>query len=90
MAAIPSLSLLSLPLSLITLVCGLIILIHAFQNAIWKGLLCLLTGGLFMLYYAIVEFQSDKKVLILVGYFLPTILAVALYFGGIFMSPISR
>lgn len=90
MAAIPSLSLLSLPLSLIGFVCGLIILIHAFQNAIWKGLLCLLTGGLFMLYYAFAEFQSDKKPLILLGWLLPNILSLALYFGVVFMSPISR
>lgn len=90
MAVVPPLSLLSLPLSLIGFVCGLIILIHAFQNAIWKGLLCLLTGGLFMLYYAFAEFQHEKKALILLGWFLPNILSLALLFGVSFVSPLSR
>jgi hypothetical protein len=86
MAPVAPLSLLSLPLSLIGLVCTIIILIHAFQNAVWKGLLCLLTGGIFLLYYAFVEFQHEKKALILAGWLLPTILSVALLFGISFMG----
>ena len=48
-------------LSIVSLVCGIIILIDAFKNAVWKGIVCLVTCGIYMLYYAIVEFQNDKK-----------------------------
>jgi uncharacterized membrane protein YjjB (DUF3815 family) len=42
------------------LVCGIIILIDAFKNAVWKGLVSILCG-LYFLYYAIAEFQHEKK-----------------------------
>lgn len=45
-------------------VCGIIILIDAFKSEWWKGLLCLVTCGLYMLYYAFVEFKHEKKWLI--------------------------
>lgn len=47
-------------LALAATVCSIIILIDAFQNAIWKGVVGLLCG-LYLLYYAFAEFQHDKK-----------------------------
>lgn len=61
------------------LVCSIIILIDAFKNAIWKGIVSLLCG-LYMLYFALVEFQHDNKWLIIAGSIGLSIL------GGIFMT----
>ena len=47
-------------------ICSLIILIAAFQDEIWKGLVGLLCG-LYLLYYALVEFDHEKKWLIVAG-----------------------
>ena len=49
-------------------VCSIIILIAAFQDAIWKGIVGLLCG-LYLLYFGIVEFQSPNKWLIVAGAF---------------------
>lgn len=60
-------------------VCSIIILIDAFKNAVWKGIVYLLCG-LYGLYYALVEFQHEKKWLIIGG-------AVGLsILGAIFMA----
>lgn len=64
---------------LASLVCSIIILIHAFQNAIWKGIVSLLCG-LFFIYYALVEFQHDKKWAIVAGSLLSGLV------GAIFMG----
>ncbi|HLO97312.1 MAG TPA: hypothetical protein VK171_01845 [Fimbriimonas sp.] len=53
--------------SVLAIACAIIILIDAFKNSILKGFLCLLCW-FYMLYYAIVHFQHDKKVLIIVGW----------------------
>lgn len=50
-------------------ICTLIILISAFQDELWKGLVGLFCS-LYLLYYGIVEFQNDNKVLILSGAYL--------------------
>lgn len=42
------------------LVASIIILIDAFQDAIWKGLVSLFCG-LYLLYYAFFEFEHDNK-----------------------------
>jgi hypothetical protein len=60
--------LLGLVASLGGLVCWIIILIDAFKNAVWKGLVGLLCG-LYLLYYAITEFEHDKKWMIIGGGF---------------------
>lgn len=39
---------------------SIIILIEAFKDEIWKGVLCLLCG-LYFLYYALFDFEHDKK-----------------------------
>jgi len=45
------------------LIGSVIILIDAFKDAIWKGIVCLLCG-LYFLYYALVEFEHENKWLI--------------------------
>ena len=45
-------------------VCGIIILIHAFKASVGQGLLCLCVP-FYVLYYAFVRFQHEKKNLIL-------------------------
>lgn len=45
---------------LVGLVCWVIILVEAFKDAVWKGLLFFLCG-LYALYYGIFEYESDRK-----------------------------
>ena len=52
--------------SIVALVCSIIVLIHAFQNQVWKGVLGLFCG-IYLLIYGFTEFESDKKGLILAG-----------------------
>ena len=66
-------------LQLISAVCSIIILIAAFQDEVWKGLLCLFSCGLYWLYYTLLEFQHEKKGLILVGVLAPTFLSLLIY-----------
>lgn len=47
-------------------ICTVIILIHAFQNSVAKGLLCLCVPC-FILYYMFAEFQHPNKGLIIAG-----------------------
>ena len=68
------LNLLALVCFLGALVSAVIILIHAFQKSTAQGLLCLCVPC-YIIYYAIAEFEHEKKGLIL-----------ALYFGGSFVG----
>lgn len=68
-------------LVLASLVCMIIILIDAFKNAVWKGILGFFCG-LYLLYYAFVEFQHEKKGLIIAGWLLPLILGYGLMAAG--------
>jgi hypothetical protein len=61
--------LLALALGLGSLVCAVIILIEAFRDEIWKGILALLCG-LYLLWFAIFDFDHDHKWLIVGGYLL--------------------
>lgn len=51
---------------LVSFVCSLIVLIEAFKDEVWKGILYLVCG-LYGLYYMFAEFQHEKKVLIIIG-----------------------
>jgi hypothetical protein len=62
-------------LGLISAVCSIITLISAFQDEVWKGIVSLLCG-FYWLYFIFVEFQHEKKGLILVGIFAPTFLSL--------------
>jgi hypothetical protein len=55
--------LVGLVFALIGFVCWIIILIDAFKDEIWKGIVGLLCG-LYLLYYALFEFEHDNKWLI--------------------------
>lgn len=59
-------SVLAIIVALAGLVCSIIILIDAFKDAIWKGIVCLLCG-LYFLYYALIEFDHPRKWLIVLG-----------------------
>ncbi len=64
------------------LICWLIILIDAFKNEIWKGIVGLLCC-LYLFYYALVEFQHEKKIPIILGWlFLGTIGSVLMNMSG--------
>ena len=64
------------------LACSIIIIIHAFRNEIWKGVLSLICG-FYTIYYAFAEFQHEKKGLIIAGAFLGSIIgAVLMAMGG--------
>ena len=53
-------------LYLVALGCWIFILIDAFKNEVWKGILCILCG-FYMLYYMLVEFEHENKWLIVGG-----------------------
>lgn len=68
-------------LSLVGTVCAIIVLIAAFQNAIWKGILGFFCG-LYLLYFAFAEWQSDKKGMILAGWLLGGAVGYGLIMAG--------
>ena len=61
------LPILSLPFSLISLVCVIFILIHAFQRSVGTGFMVLCIPC-YILYYAFSEFEHPKKNLIIAGW----------------------
>lgn len=56
-------------------VCGIIILISAFQDDVGKGFLCLCVP-FYVLFYAFSEFDHEKKELILTLWLLPLLLCL--------------
>jgi hypothetical protein len=52
--------LIAIVFALAGIVGSIIILIEAFKDEIWKGVLCLLCG-LYFLYYALFDFEHDNK-----------------------------
>lgn len=56
---------LELGLAIVSLICGVIIIIDAFEDEIWKGILSILFWP-YLVYYGFAEFEHDHKVLILV------------------------
>jgi len=69
--------------AIVSLVCLVIILINAFQDEVWKGLVGLLCM-LYLVYFAIFEFDHEKKWLIVLGW----ILGAAL--SGVGVDQVSR
>lgn len=55
-----------LVLLLVWFACFVIILIEAFKDELWKGLLCLICGP-YLLYFAVFDFDHDKKAWIVGG-----------------------
>jgi hypothetical protein len=53
----------ALTLSIASLICIIIVIVDAFQNEIWKGILALFCF-LYMLYYLFTEFHHERKNLI--------------------------
>lgn len=49
-------------------ICWIIILIDAFNNELWKGLVALFCCQLYALYYAFFEFEHERKWLIVLGW----------------------
>ena len=68
---------------IIGLICGITVIIDAFKNEVWKGLLYLFCAP-YALYYLFVEFQHENKVMIIVGGLLGPIVGYILFlvFGG--------
>jgi hypothetical protein len=62
-------------------VCWIIILIDAFKNEIWKGIVGLLCG-LYLLYYAFAEYQAPNKWTIVGVAIGGWIVGIALMFAG--------
>lgn len=72
---------------LVSFVCAIIVLIDAFKSAIWKGIVGLLCG-LYLLYFGIVEFQNEKKGMILGGWIgLGIVGWVLMMIGGVGSMP---
>ena len=68
-------------LYLVAAVCGIIILIAAFQDAIWKGIVGFFCG-FYLLYFMFFEFEHEKKGLIIAGNLLGGILGYFLFRTG--------
>ncbi len=66
-------------------VCSIIVLIDAFRNEIWKGVLGLLCG-LYLLIYAFTEYDGDNKTMIILGILLGGLIGGALMGAGGAMS----
>jgi hypothetical protein len=60
---------------LISSVCGIIILVSAFQDEVLEGILCLFFP-FYILYYGGWKFDHDKRALILVGWLGPIFLYI--------------
>lgn len=56
----------ALAFSLVSLVCNVIILIHAFQKSALNGVLCLCVPC-YILYYMFVEFEHPQKPFVIAG-----------------------
>lgn len=56
-------ALLFVALMLTGFVCHILIVIEAFKDEIWKGVLCLICI-FYVLYYMFAEYESDKKTII--------------------------
>ncbi len=67
---------------LVAIVCFVIILIDAFKDELWKGIAGLLCG-IYLMYYSLVEFEHEKKFLIVGGWFFGIMLGRGfLYLAG--------
>jgi hypothetical protein len=65
---------------LVSLVCGIIILIHAFtKGGVVQGILCLCVP-FYVLYYGFAKFEHEKKNLILAGWLGAIVIQVILIF----------
>lgn len=67
--------------SIASLVCWIILLIAAFKDEIWKGVVGLLCG-LYLLYWGIVEFDHPNKWPIVIIYAVGSFVAGVLYQMG--------
>lgn len=52
---------------LVSFVCMIVIIIDAFRNEVWKGLVAFFCS-LYALYYAFAEYQGGNKVMVIVGW----------------------
>jgi benzodiazapine receptor len=66
--------------SIISLICSIIILIHAFKSSVGEGFLCLCVPC-YILYYAFAKFEHDKKGLIIAGWLGSSIINTILNFA---------
>lgn len=66
----------SLLFSLVSLTCTIIILIHAFQQSVGKGFLCLCVPC-YIIYYMFSEFQHPQKGLVIAGFWIGSIVSGA-------------
>jgi len=64
---------------LTTLAMGILFLIAAFQDALWKGFLCCLSCGFYQVFFLLFEYKDPNKWTY-----------VGLYFGGIFLMVIGN
>lgn len=60
---------------IVSFICSIIVLIDAFEDEIWKGLLALVIP-FYLLYYALVEFEHERKWLIVGGMLLSTLVSL--------------
>ncbi len=62
-------------------VCTIMVLIDAFRNEAWKGILGFFCG-LYLLYYAFAEYQGDNKMMLILGMLLGGIVGGGLIAAG--------
>ena len=75
--------------SIVSLVCWVIVLIDAFKNEVWKGIVGFICG-LYLLYYAFAEYESENKTAVLVGWLASSALGFVFYRMGMSSMAIGR
>jgi len=66
---------------IVALVCWVILLVAAFRDAVWKGIVGFFCG-LYLLYFGFAEYDGENKVLITLGMLLGGILGRVLLMVG--------
>ena len=41
--------------------CAIVIIVNAFKDELWKGLLCIFGCGLYIIYYAFIDYDEQYK-----------------------------
>lgn len=65
--------------SLVGFGCWLFVVIEAFRDEVWKGLLCIFLCGFYFIYYSFVDFDHEYKWWILLGCYGSGILSGAIF-----------
>ena len=64
-------------LYLVCISCSILVIVEAFRDEIWKGVVAIIFP-LYLYYYTFVEFEHDRKELVLAGVFAAPVLSIVI------------